>query len=785
MPAFPFLRAVFPVVLLSALLSLVMGEKVLPAAEADPAAIYAKKCASCHGDKGQGTQDHPDPLVGDRSIRELAELIDRTMPDGKADQCQGEEARLVAAYIHDAFYSIIAQERNRPATVEFSRLTVRQYENAVADVIGSFRGQPKIHREHGLKAGYYHSRNFRRERRLIERRDAVVDFQFGESLPEGYPAFEEPTEGDEKQKNEKRLEHQEFSIKWEGSVIAPETGDYDFIVETENGFRLWLNDDDPPLIDAWVKSGNDTVFRGTRRLLGGRAYPIRLEFFRYREKTASIKLKWKVPHRTEELIPERCLSPDWSPETFVLTTAFPPDDRSIGYERGSSISPEWDEATTYAALETAAYVAGNLNELARTKSDAPDRTAKLKEFSRKFVEQAFRRDLKPDEVEEYVHRHFAAGIPDQSAMKRIVLLALKSPRFLYREIGVGDFDSFSTANWLSFTLWDSIPDQTLLDAARANQLRDREQLERQVDRMLQDPRSLSKTMAFLKQWLNVGHFPELLKDPQLFPGFTPELVSDLQTSLDLFLEGIATSENADFRQLLLSDRLPLNGRLATFYGAELPENAPFQPVALQAGTRAGVLTHPLLLSGYAYDKTSSPIHRGVFLSRSILGRRLKTPPIAVAPLAPDLNPDLNTRERVVLQTSPDVCQTCHTLINSLGFTLENFDAAGRFRETEKDRPIDATGRYLDRGGNETLFQGSRQLAEFLANCPETHESFAEQMFQYMVKQPVRAFGSSRLDELRDTFRQQDFNFRKLLKEIVVSSAISVRELERRDTVRLQ
>jgi len=146
---------------------------------------------------------------------------------------------------------------------------------------------------------------------------------------------------------------------------------------------------------------------------------------------------------------------------------------------------------------------------------------------------------------------------------------------------------------------------------------------------------------------------------------------------------------------------------------------------------------------------------------------------------------LNTRERVVLQTSPDVCQTCHTLINSLGFTLENFDAAGRFRETEKDRPIDATGRYLDRGGNETLFQGSRQLAEFLANCPETHESFAEQMFQYMVKQPVRAFGSSRLDELRDTFRQQDFNFQKLLKEIVVSSAISVRELERRDTVRLQ
>src|SRR5688572_30235614 len=103
----------------------------------------------------------------------------------------------------------------------------------------------------------------------------------------------------------------------------------------------------------------------------------------------------------------------------------------------------------------------------------------------------------------------------------------------------------------------------------------------------------------------------------------------------------------------------------------------------------GVITHPYLLSAFAYTSTSSPIHRGVFVSRSLLGRTLRPPPEAVAPLAPDLHADLTTRERVLLQTKAQACQTCHGMINPIGFSLENFDAIGRYRVQEKEKPVDA------------------------------------------------------------------------------------------------
>ena len=101
---------------------------------------------------------------------------------------------------------------------------------------------------------------------------------------------------------------------------------------------------------------------------------------------------------------------------------------------------------------------------------------------------------------------------------------------------------------------------------------------------------------------------------------------------------------------------------------------------------------------------------------------------------------LNTRQRVALQTNAEACQNCHALINPLGFTLENFDAVGRFRSVERDRPIDASGYYRTLTGEQIEFRGSRQLAEFLARSDEVYRSFVEQLFHQTVKQPVSAYG---------------------------------------------
>jgi hypothetical protein len=268
--------------------------------------------------------------------------------------------------------------------------------------------------------------------------------------------------------------------------------------------------------------------------------------------------------------------------------------------------------------------------------------------------------------------------------------------------------------------------------------------------------------------------PDIAKDPMRFKDFDPAMVSDLRTSLDLFLEDVPWGETSDFRQLLLADHVYLNGRLAKFYGADLALDAPFQKVTLEPRERAGFLSHPYMMASFAYTAASSPIHRGVFLARNVLGRVLQPPPAAFAPLAPELHPDLTTRERVVLQTKEQSCLACHGMINPLGFTLEHFDAVGRFRDKENGRPIDATGTYLTRTGETVQFTGARDLATYLAGSPETHDAFVEHLFHHLVKQPVRAYGPEELAKLRQFFVGHEFSIRKLLVEIMAESALTPR-----------
>jgi hypothetical protein len=292
----------------------------VPCAAADPTGeqIYRQQCAACHGANGEGTrEDYPHPLIGNRSVAQLTTLIAKSMPKDNPGTCKGADAAKVAIYIYDTFYSKEARERNSPPRLELSRLTVRQYQNAVADLVSNFHSAGAWSDQRGLHGEYFNDRSFRRGKRLIDRIDAQVRFDFG-------------TEGPEKDK----FDPAQFSIRWEGSLLAAETGTYEFLVHTEHAVRLWVNDNKRPLIDAWVKSGNDTEHRASLVLLGGRAYPLRLEFSKAKQGVddkkkgppvkASIALEWKPPHGTAETIPSRHLLPGLFPETLVIETAFPP-----------------------------------------------------------------------------------------------------------------------------------------------------------------------------------------------------------------------------------------------------------------------------------------------------------------------------------------------------------------------------------------------------------------------------------------------------------------------------
>ncbi len=759
-PLCPFVLAV-PAFFLLALL----GGNARAAEAPNGERTYKAQCASCHGPRGEGTKRYKQRLEGDRSVAQLAALVGKTMPENDPGSLSTEEARAVATYVHDAFYSKVARERNRPARVELARLTVPQYRNAVADLIGSFHWQRKASDPRGLAAEYFKGRRFDNRERVLQRTDAQVAFDFGTESP--VPGKASP---------------EQFSIRWSGALLAERTGEHEFVVRTEHAARLWVNETRQPLVDAWVKSGKDTEHKATLFLVAGRAYPLRLEYSRAKQGVddsnkkgkrplvkSSIALLWKEPHGAVGPIPSRNLSPAPAPEAFVCPTTFPPDDRSYGWERGTTVSREWDQATTDAALDVAGHVASRLNELAGTRDGAPDRKKKLQDFCHKFAERAFRRPLTAEQ-KATIERQFAAGKDLETGVKRVVLLVLKSPRFLYREVA-GGADGFDVASRLSFGLWGSLPDRELLEAAAAGRLSSKEQVARQAERMLDDPRARAKLRELLLTWLKADQAPDLAKDVKKFPGFDAAVVSDLRTSLELFLDDVAWSDASDFRQLLLSEQVFLNGRLSKFYAAALPPSAPFQKVRLDAGRRAGALTHPYLMAGLAHGDESSPIHRGVFLARGVLGVGLRPPPEAVTPIAPDLHPSLTTRQRVDLQTKATACTTCHSVINPLGFTLEHFDAVGRYREKDNAKAVDATGGYLARDGKAVRVNGARELAAFLADSPEAHAAFVEHVLHYLVQQPGRAYGPTALDDLRRSFVANKFHVRKLAVEVMASTAL--------------
>jgi hypothetical protein len=742
------------------------------------AAIYKKLCAECHGDRGQGVEDEYDePLTGEKSIEALAKYIDRTMPEDDPEKTTAEDAQLVAAYMHDAFYSPAAQARLNPPKKELSRLTIEQFRNGVMDVIGRFRMGPGFDRlinaEQGLKAFYRgvelpkpgekpvdttpkNGIKAKRPNKTIEKVEPVISFHWGADSPD-----------------KAVLEAEQFQNRFEGSVVARETGVYEFAVKSENGFRLWINDtsEGDALIDGWVSAGPQVrEEKKSLYLVGGRAYRLQLEHFKFKEKSASIELWWKTPHGVKELIPAHALRTERTRELMIVSTEFPADDSSGGYPRGTTISKAWDQAVTDAAIATAEHVVENLGELAQTKVGAPDRGEKLRKFANTFVEAAFRRPLSDDLKQLFVESHFASAKSPETAVKRVVLLALKSPQFLYPNLQQGETpDDFEIASHLAITLWDSVPDKKLAQVAASGKLKTRDQIKAEAQRMLMDPRTKAKLHGFFHHWLELERAEGASKDPKIFPDFTPELIADLRESLLQFIDEVVWSEKSDYRELLQADYLLMNERLGKFYGHPVTGEE-FQRVGFDPKQRAGVVTHPYLLAALAYTKQSSPIHRGVFLTRNIVGMSLKPPQKAVVFEDSHFNPKLTMREKISELTRSGACMSCHSMINPLGFSLENFDAVGRWRTKDNNKPVNAVSEFTTHEGMLVRLTGPRDIVNYVAANPGGHRAFIRHLFHHLIKQEPTAYGPKVLDDLQKSFAANGCNIQKLLVEIALVAA---------------
>lgn len=787
--------------------------------------IFAKKCATCHGAQGQGAKDGFEQSLGSkrRSLRDLQRLIAETMPQEAPEQCTGEEARQLAEYIQAEFY------QNGGPSSRLSRLTVDQYRNAVADLIGHFAEADQGETANsdsrrtgysamvgaerlivpGLSGEYYQSRGMNKADAIgYFRSDSHLDFDFGD----GSPA---PS-----------ISPDQFSIIWKGSLLANEMGYYEFRIRTQNGARMYLNRDPDDVlnrlrddssaagqqafIDAWVGSGKMRKRDNRIFLLGGRRYPIRVEFFKYLEPTASIKVEWKPPQATWRVLDFNDTSTAPAQRVYVCDTPFPADDRSLGFERGVSASAQWQTAVTESAVAAAEEIVSRLPllagfpvpsdlESARDQSNAEpefddeQRLQYVQDFIERFASLAYRRPL--TEAETQALNDLLSGDPAEieANLRRAVVMTMLSPHFLYVDLTPAGKapSSQAIASRLSFALWDSLPDQKLLQAAEADQLQTQKQIDYQARRMVKDPRTRAKLHRFFRRWLEFDE-RDLTKDRELFPDFDEDVVADLRRSLEQFVDDVVWSRDSDYRQLLQADYLLLNDRLRALYAKEAQPDrdsedsqgqaikrkarairfgSEFQPLSFPARQRSGVLTHPYLLSAQAYHNTTSPIHRGVFLTRNIVGRALSPPPDAVAFKDEEFASDLTMREKITELTRDQACNGCHSVINPLGFALENFDAVGRWRTMDNQKPVDTTSQYEAASGELLQVSRARDIADFAIENEGAHRAFVIQVFQYVVKQNPLDFPPEMLDDLATEFKNDRFNLLRLWARVASAAAL--------------
>lgn len=353
--------------------------------------------------------------------------------------------------------------------------------------------------------------------------------------------------------------------------------------------------------------------------------------------------------------------------------------RSLGV--AGPIHEEWPPKSTRDLLHGVELVTSTETGATEIKLSKPP-MEHVREIVGKFAERAFRRPVQPAEIESFVELARPAieeGLPFEEVIRVPLRSILCSPQFLMHAGQPGDLDSFSLASRLSCFLWKSLPDAELLDSASIRALNTDVELARQVDRMLEDPRSQRFVNDFVGQWLRLHKINATSPDAKLYPEFDELLGDALPQETQLFFAHLIR-ENASLNHLIDSDYTFVNRRLAEHYGLQNIQGQHFRKVQLPAGSpRGGVLTQAAILKTTANGTVTSPVTRGNFVLTNLLGTPPSPPPPGVGSIEPDTRGKTTIREVLVAHRDNESCQACHRKIDPPGFALESFDPIGRLR----------------------------------------------------------------------------------------------------------
>ncbi len=399
-----------------------------------------------------------------------------------------------------------------------------------------------------------------------------------------------------------------------------------------------------------------------------------------------------------------------------------------------------------------------------------------------FASKAYRKPASTEDVDRLMTVYNVAKKTGEEFERRIQLAVtaiLISPRFLYRieaeRPGVRALTGYELASRLSYFIWSSTPDDELMNLAKSDKLQDQAILAAQVKRMVADPRGHALTDNFAGQWLNLRLLNVVTPDPQKNADWNDNLKNAMVTETKMFFDGVRT-QNRSVLEFISGGYSYLNETLAKHYKIAGVSGPEFRKVEMTSPTRAGVLTQGSILTLTSNPTRTSPVKRGKWILEQILGTPPPPPPPGIPALQETAPTDitLSVRKRLEMHRKNPACATCHSVMDQLGFGMENFDPTGVWRDSADGSPIDASG-VLPTGSK---FTGPADLRGILLKDKALFvRNLADRMLTYSLGRGTTKNDKCAVDAIVKTVASDGYKFSTLVTSIVLSDPFRKRQGE--------
>jgi hypothetical protein len=420
-----------------------------------------------------------------------------------------------------------------------------------------------------------------------------------------------------------------------------------------------------------------------------------------------------------------------------------------------------------------------------TPASLDEEPACAREILGSLARRAYRRPIGENDIEPLVEFYnagrldggFEAGI--QFALERILV----SPDFLFRieqdpaDAQPGDMYAISDtelASRLSYFLWSSLPDEELLDLVERRTLREPGVLQQQAERMMADSRADAFIKNFVGQWLYLRNLGGIYPDPASFPEFDENLRAAFQQETELFIDDQIRSDKS-LLELLSADYTFINERLAQHYGIPGIYGSRYRKVTLEGSERGGLLGHGSIMMVTSYPNRTSPVLRGKFVLENLLGGPPPEPPPNVPALVEENEgKKLTMREAMAQHRENPACRVCHAAMDPIGFSLENYDAIGKWRLEFADQPIDASGLLPD--GN--TFDGPDGLRDLLLERPnDLVGTITEKLLRFALGRSLEYYDMPQVRAIVRTAAEDDYRWSSVILGVIESTPFQMRRTQ--------